>query len=64
MRENQLLTILENIRVELNLQRNNNIFMDTWKIFLTTYEKSLCYTGLNVEGLTNELFNDDNFKMD
>ena len=36
MRENQLLTILENIRVEINLQRNNEIqveFKDIINIF-------------------------------
>lgn len=60
----KLKIILENIRVELNLFRNKTIFMDTAKSLLIGYEKIACYSGFNIENISNELLADPDFVMD
>ena len=55
---------MENIRVELNLKKNSEIFLNTAKTAIIGYEKLLCYSGIDINGVSNELLNDPNFLYD
>lgn len=60
----QLKLLLENIRVELNLKKNNTLFIDTCKNLLVGYEKVMLYANVDLKGIADELINDPNFMYD
>jgi hypothetical protein len=60
----QLKVILENIRITLNLSRNQNIFNNCVEAGLRGFETISTYSGYDITGLTNELLNDPEFQMD
>ena len=60
----QLKLILENIRIELNLNRNKNMFINVATNGLRASEQICKFSGYDVTGLTDELLNDPDFIMD
>ena len=60
----QLKLILENIRLELNLQRNKNMFMTIATNGLRGVETLSIFSGYDVTGLSEELLKDPDFIMD
>lgn len=60
----QLKLLLENIRVELNLKKNNTLFIETCKNLLVGYEKVMLYGNVNISGISDDLINDPNFMYD
>jgi hypothetical protein len=50
--------------VELNLQKNNSLFIDTCKNLLVGYEKLMVYSGINLKGISEDLMNDPSFIYD
>ena len=60
----QLKIILENIRVELNLSRNKEIFITTVSTGLKAIETVSNYSGYDVHGLEDELMKDPDFILD
>lgn len=61
---NKLKIILENIRVQMNLSRNKEIFTNGITIGLKGIEKISNYVGFDLNGLTDELMQDSNFQLD
>jgi len=61
---NELEVLLENIRVELNLNRNKEMFETIIHSSLIGLEKISSYCNYNVEGLTNDLMKDESFLYD
>ena len=61
---NKLKIILENIRVQMNLSRNKEIFDNSVSIGLKGIETISTYCNFNVKGLTEELMNDPQFQLD
>lgn len=60
----KLKILLENIRIELNLKKNSTLFIDTAKNILVGYEKVLCYSGIDIKGVSEELLNNPDFIYD
>ena len=60
----QLKVILENIRVEMNLSKNRQIFKTVIETGLRAFEKTAIYSGYDIDGLTNELLQNEDFKLD
>ena len=60
----QLDLILENIRVKIQLSRNQNTFMNGAEYVVRAGEQISCYSGYDVKGLTDDLMNDNEFKTD
>ena len=60
----QLEVILENIRSELSLMRNKDQFKTIMEFGLRGAESVCVYSGYNITGLTDELLNDESFKLD
>jgi hypothetical protein len=61
---NDLKVILENIRVELNLSRNKEMFSTLVNASLIGIEKVSSYCNYNIDGFSNELMNDPSFQYD
>ena len=64
MNIDQLNVILEDIRINLNLDRNKNSFNNIVEFSLKGIEQVGSYSGYNMDGLTNELMNDPQFILD
>ena len=64
MNIDQLNLILENIRVEMNLNRNAELFNTGVSVGLKGLETISKYSGYDVEGLEKELMNDRDFLLD
>ena len=60
----QLKIILENIRIQMNLNRNKDMFINGVSIGLKGLETISNYSGYDVTGLEYELMNDPNFLLD
>lgn len=61
---NKLKVILENIRIELNLKKNSNLFLETSKNILIGYEKVMCHSGIDLNGVWDDLLNNPDFIYD
>lgn len=60
----KLKVLLENIRIELNLKKNSTLFIETSKNLLVGYEKVMCYSGIDIKGVWDELINNPDFIYD
>lgn len=60
----QLNLILEDIRITINLDRNEDIFMTSTQLMLRGIESTCKYTGYDIDGMTDEIYNDPEFIMD
>ena len=60
----QLQVILEDIRIQLNLIRNKDVFMNVIENSLRGLEKVSFYSGYNIDGITDDLMADNDFMMD
>ncbi len=64
MRKNELEILLENIRCEISLKKNKEMFETIVHSSLVGIEKISSYCNYNVEGLTNNLMKDESFLYD
>lgn len=60
----ELKLLLENIRIHLNISKNSNLFMDCAKNALIGYEKVLCYSGIDINGFSDEILKNEEFIYD
>ena len=60
----ELKILLENIRIHLNISKNSTLFMDCAKNAIIGYEKVMCYSGINLEGLSEDILKNEDFIYD
>jgi hypothetical protein len=60
----QLSCILENVRYQISIKRNNYLFDSVLETGLISFEKMSGYIGFDCSGAYSELQKDDSFKND
>jgi hypothetical protein len=48
----------------LNLKKNGDLFLSTVKNTIIGYEKVMVYSGVDINGVADELLKDENFLYD
>lgn len=46
------------------MKKNSDLFLNTAKTAIIGYEKVMCYSGIDINGVSEELLKDENFLYD